>query len=288
MALSPKLELKQSQSLVMTPQLMQAIKLLQLGNLDLIAYVDAELERNPLLERDEAEERPVAAEANGADTAERAEAEPADSSDREDFSGDSNGSDWGDQSFATATEISEKLDTDLSNLYQDDRPEPTERLLDPGQLVGDAWAHAGSRGGSGSDEDYNLEAFVAADVSLGDHLAEQLALAVTDPVCRLIGQYLIDAVDDAGYLRTDLLSVAEKLGCPLQLVEEVLAELQAAVGMRDGHRTLDVVGHRLAGRIGEIIQRENDDMIAHAHASVLATISLKFFLHGYHLLVLRL
>src|ERR1700754_1162713 len=54
MALSPKLELRQSQSLVMTPQLMQAIKLLQLSNLDLIAYVDAELERNPLLERDEA------------------------------------------------------------------------------------------------------------------------------------------------------------------------------------------------------------------------------------------
>src|SRR6266516_4718501 len=58
MALSHKLELRQSQSLVMTPQLMQAIKLLQLSNLDLIAYVDAELERNPLLELGE---RPVAA-----------------------------------------------------------------------------------------------------------------------------------------------------------------------------------------------------------------------------------
>ena len=51
MALSQRLELRQSQSLVMTPQLMQAIKLLQLSNLDLVAYVDAELERNPLLER---------------------------------------------------------------------------------------------------------------------------------------------------------------------------------------------------------------------------------------------
>src|SRR5690242_3579678 len=51
MALTQKLELRQSQGLVMTPQLMQAIKLLQLSNLDLAAYVDAELERNPLLER---------------------------------------------------------------------------------------------------------------------------------------------------------------------------------------------------------------------------------------------
>ena len=53
MALSQKLLLRQSQSLVMTPQLMQAIKLLQLSNLDLVAYVDAELERNPMLERDD-------------------------------------------------------------------------------------------------------------------------------------------------------------------------------------------------------------------------------------------
>src|SRR5436309_14300727 len=51
MALSPRLEFRQSQALVMTPQLMQAIKLLQLSNLDLTAYVEGELERNPLLER---------------------------------------------------------------------------------------------------------------------------------------------------------------------------------------------------------------------------------------------
>ncbi len=63
MALSPRLELRQSQSLVMTPQLQQAIKMLQLSNLDIAAYVDAELERNPLLERDEDETPPVAGEA---------------------------------------------------------------------------------------------------------------------------------------------------------------------------------------------------------------------------------
>src|SRR5580698_8534680 len=51
MALSQRLEFRQSQSLVMTPQLMQAIKLLQLSNLDLAAFVEDELERNPLLER---------------------------------------------------------------------------------------------------------------------------------------------------------------------------------------------------------------------------------------------
>ena len=51
MALTQRLQMRQSQALVMTPQLMQAIKLLQLSNLDLVAYVEGELERNPLLER---------------------------------------------------------------------------------------------------------------------------------------------------------------------------------------------------------------------------------------------
>ena len=63
MALTPKLQLRQSQSLVMTPQLMQAIKLLQLSNLDLSAFVEEELERNPLLERgNDGPEPPVAGE----------------------------------------------------------------------------------------------------------------------------------------------------------------------------------------------------------------------------------
>jgi RNA polymerase sigma-54 factor len=232
MALSQKLELKQGQSLVMTPQLMQAIKLLQLGNLDLVAYVEAELERNPLLERDDIEERPAALEvAAGQEGRERSELESRDSDGGDDFSGDRiggepDGSEWLDQSFTTATEISEKLDADLTNIYQDDRSEPTERVLDPGQLVGDSWANSASRSGGSGDEDYNLESYVAAEVSLGEHLEQQLALAILDPVRRLIGQYLIDAVDEAGYLRTDLVSVAEKLGCPVELVEEVLAELQ--------------------------------------------------------------
>src|SRR5690606_17299089 len=56
MALSTKLDLRQSQSLVMTPQLMQAIKLLQLSSLDLVAFVEQELESNPLLERDETDQ----------------------------------------------------------------------------------------------------------------------------------------------------------------------------------------------------------------------------------------
>ena len=72
----------------------------------------------------------------------------------------------------------------------------------------------------------NLEAFASAERTLSDHLAEQLALAITDPAQRMIGQYLIDMVDEAGYLTGDLATVAEKLGTSVAEVEAVLAVLQ--------------------------------------------------------------
>ena len=59
MALAQRLEMRQGQSLVMTPQLQQAIKLLQLSNLELATYVEQELEKNPLLERDERDQGPI-------------------------------------------------------------------------------------------------------------------------------------------------------------------------------------------------------------------------------------
>src|SRR5580658_9185989 len=70
MALTQRLLIRQSQALVMTPQLMQAIKLLQLSNLDLVAYVEAELEQNPLLDRS-AENEAVPGEPNGAPPADQ-------------------------------------------------------------------------------------------------------------------------------------------------------------------------------------------------------------------------
>ena len=83
MALSPRLELRQGQSLVITPQLQQAIKLLQLSNLELADYVEQELERNPLLERDEREHTPEERQ----EKSETAASEGADEAlSREDFS----------------------------------------------------------------------------------------------------------------------------------------------------------------------------------------------------------
>jgi RNA polymerase sigma-54 factor len=203
MALSQRLELRQSQSLVMTPQLLQAIKLLQLSSIDLAAYVEGELERNPLLERGSEE---------GAAPAAAAEAAPR--------GDEANGAAPWDGDDSGRTTLEEKLGTDLENVFPDDAPRLVPAETAPASFSD--W----SGGGAAVGEAYNLEAFVSADITLADHLTGQMAVALTDPVERLIGQYLVDMVDEAGYLAGDVATVADKLGAPLAQVETVLARLQ--------------------------------------------------------------
>ncbi len=219
MGLSHKLELRQSQSLVMTPQLMQAIKLLQLSNLDLNAYVDAELERNPLLERIEGEE---GGDSGGDEAAAKAEAETNGSDSAADFGEDP--PDWMETRMEVDPEaIAARLDSDLANVFPDDHGKPAGET--PPTLPVESWATAPSRQPI-STEDYNLEAFVAERKSLADHLSDQLGLATADPAIRLVGQMLINEIDEAGYLRTDLADVAGRLNAPLDLVERTLALVQ--------------------------------------------------------------
>ena len=133
MALSHKLELRQSQSLVMTPQLMQAIKLLQLSNLDLVAYVDAELERNPLLERTEGEDGGDGA---GDDARRRGGTdEPATTA--PDFGDDP--PDWMETRMEVDPEaIADQLDSDLANVFPDDHGKPAGET--PPALPAESWA----------------------------------------------------------------------------------------------------------------------------------------------------
>ncbi len=215
MPLFPKLELRQSQSLVMTPQLMQAIKLLQLSNLDLVAYVEEELERNPLLERADSE--------TGTE-------KPTGTSDE--ASGVAN-ADWADSPAAGENEPDDaKLDTDLSNVFQDEPGGPAEAIT----LPAEDWGTPPARQ-TISAEDYNLEAFVADTESLAEHLVAQLGLASADASVQLIGRALIDEIDEAGYLRADLDAVAERLAAPRELVESTLRLIQSfepsGVGARD-------------------------------------------------------
>jgi RNA polymerase sigma-54 factor len=210
MALTQRLQLRQSQALVMTPQLMQAIKLLQLSNLDLATYVEGELERNPLLERDSDSELP------GEPDLPKAQAAPE---------GDAVAGDWmGEDLQVSRSEMESQLGTGLDNVFPEDSGQPTQRAGTEAPQPASEWVGTGS--GGAEHGDYNLEAFVSAEATLADHLAEQLSMAITDPARRMIGQYLIDLVDEAGYLAGDLESVAQKLAAPMAEVEAVLAIVQ--------------------------------------------------------------
>ena len=224
MPLFPKLELRQSQSLVMTPQLMQAIKLLQLSNLDLVAYVEEELERNPLLERIDTEDG----------TGDRPAPDDQFPGAHEQANGTAS-ADWLDVATGVDQDTaSAKLDADLSNVFPDDHGASADEIAPT--LPAESWAAAPSRQTISAD-DYNLEAFVADNESLADHLIGQLGLASSDPTVRLVGHALIDEIDEAGYLRSDLDIIAERLAAPRALVESTLRLIQgfepAGIGARD-------------------------------------------------------
>ncbi len=217
MRFSQRLELRQGQSLVMTPQLLQAIKLLQFSSLELMNYVEAELERNPLLER--------ADEPTGSIDSDRGEAAFEASAPDPGEAGVRSG-DWLQSDMETDRGAMEGgLGTDLGNVFPDDRAATPGEAKAPQEGLGlssGSWSGVGGSPRDG-DEDVSLEAYVAAQLSMQDLLGEQLSVATTDPAERLIGQTLIDLIDEAGYLSEPLEPVAERLGVPLARVEAVLA-----------------------------------------------------------------
>jgi RNA polymerase sigma-54 factor len=194
MAMTPKLAMRQGQALVMTPQLQQAIKLLQMSNFDLQAFVDAELERNPLIERAEDTAAPRQATGAGETVAGAGEGEA---------SGEAGGEDraaFRDSAIAAPV---------------------------PGSPDSGWTAHGAGTGGSFNPAGgWDSQANLACETTLHEHLTEQLNLTISNPADRLIGAYLVGMVDDRGYLTGDVDSVAELLGAAKADVERVLAIVQ--------------------------------------------------------------
>jgi RNA polymerase sigma-54 factor len=203
-ALSPRLELKQGQSLVMTPQLQQAIKLLQMSNLELQTFVESELEKNPLLERDEKRE----AQGPGGETEERDVASAM-------------------KDGASVEERLATLDTDLDNVYQGESRADAANRGAAAAPADSGWASLKpSRAVSLDQDELDIGATLSREKTLSEHLTEQLMLAIADPADRLIGQNLIGMVNEAGYLTSDPAQVAEMLGTSAAHVERVLGVLQ--------------------------------------------------------------
>jgi RNA polymerase sigma-54 factor len=228
MAFTAKLELRQSHSLVMTPQLQQAIKLLQLSNMELVAFVEAELERNPLLEREESDDTGGAAQGDAAevetslfaDAKQEANGQAADAVDATE--GDIGGDDgeWLNLQADDRGGQPDDLDTEPQDVF------PEGDGFGAGALKEGGWTSLGQGPRLDGDDAPNLEAYVAEERTLKDHLSDQLALVFADPARRLIGHHLIDMTDEAGYLQGDLAALGELLGAPLDLIEENLTVMQ--------------------------------------------------------------
>ena len=213
MSLAPRLDLRQSQSLVMTPQLQQAIRLLALSNLEVETFIAEEIERNPLLDSSSAgsdDDGPIVDREMPAAMGE----EPAGTDAL--LNGDSGGEASLDVDFAAES-------------FHHDSPS------DQAGMDGSLGLNGGATGGA-SEDGPDLDAFADTSLTLADHLLTQ-AGEVLSGVDLFVAQHLIDLIDDAGYLTTPLLDIANRLGVPLVHVEDVLKVIQTfdptGVGARD-------------------------------------------------------
>ncbi len=209
MAANPglRLELRQGQNLVMTTQLQQSIKLLQMSATELADFLETEVERNPLLMMEGGEEARDAAAGDAPEMAEAAVASTDSTPERSDERTEEQASDW--------------LDVAEEDFWHGEA----------GEGESSPWDHASggpiSGGGGHESEDINLlEATVRGEVSLQEHLMEQLALNCANPAQRVIGLRLIEQLDEAGYLSTPLEEIATPLGCAVAEVDTVLETLQ--------------------------------------------------------------
>jgi len=213
MVLAPRLDLRQSQQLVLTPQLQQAIKLLQMPNLDLQGFVQQELERNPLLE-------PAGGDSEAADTSESLNGESGPLSGFEAEDG-VYGADAGLSGDGMVADTEAPLDAEFEGTVFDDAP--VDAAGGSAQL---GLTDGRGGGGFGDRDDAALESRHSESVDLKSHLASQMELAIAGAEERLIAAHLIDLLDEAGYLTEAPASVAERLGCPTDEVERVLERLQ--------------------------------------------------------------
>jgi RNA polymerase sigma-54 factor len=196
---SQRLELRQTQALVMTPQLQQAIKMLQLSNLELADYVDAEIEQNPLLERNDAdgEDGAPPAEVNG----HTPEPEPP----------------------MLAEAPPSEFSVDAAEQWDAARGDGGDGSADFG---GDTQPWRTRNGAADIDDLPGLDQAAARPRTLREHLLEQIGADLPNQADRVIAVYLLDQLDEAGYLRSDIPDAAARLGCTVARIGPVLARLQ--------------------------------------------------------------
>ncbi|MDM8011912.1 MAG: RNA polymerase factor sigma-54 [Parasphingorhabdus sp.] len=210
MALTPRLDLRQSQSLVMTPQLQQAIKLLTLSNLELETFISDEVEKNPLLDTGElstesGEERQDESAAQGSD--EILSAGPSESE--------------------AALDMEGHTDSFTNNSLSDS----------DGPLDGQLGLNGASSGSGAIGDSADFENMLATEITLTDHLMDQ-AGAVLSGTDLFVAQHIIDQIDECGYLQADLLELAQRLNVGLVDIQRILGVVQTFDPVGVGARNL--------------------------------------------------
>ncbi|MDD3446850.1 MAG: RNA polymerase factor sigma-54 [Zavarzinia sp.] len=221
MAITQRLELKQGQSLVMTPQLQQAIKLLQLSQIELATYVEQELERNPLLTQDDGGE-PDRSDAGAENTPAEAEVRTA--------SEGPAGIDRDIREQGDMGETASSLQDGYDNVFGDDAVSDRAEYQAPGpdDLTETSWGGIGAGGRSDfEDNDFSGDDRLVSATSLRDHLMAQLSELALDNVSRLMAANLVDSLDEAGYLTEETEDIAARLGIDVDTLEDLLADLQS-------------------------------------------------------------
>jgi RNA polymerase sigma-54 factor len=234
MGLGPRLDLRQSQQLVMTPQLQQAIKLLALSNIELEAVIAVEVEKNPLLELGEPD---LATPETPAETGD-VQQTPAE------FDADGISEMSADDAMRAGTaENTSALDMDVDDsVFHHNGASDTlaESASGAGSLDGSLGLNGSTNisGGDGDDEGYSFDQRLTEEISLHDHLTTQAGLKFSTMMDRAISSHLIDMIDDSGYLVGDLADVAARLDIPVADVESVLKLIQTFDPVGVGARSL--------------------------------------------------
>ena len=240
MAVGAKLEIRQTQALVMTPQLQQAIRLLQLSNLELSQYVEQELERNPILERADSDGVSEVAKIEDGNLINDPQVDnlgeaiaASDGINDEGTVGDTAAVEL-DSNELPGTNGLDSIEGSLDANYREnysndsitDASAADKQSTDDGGYEVRDWSDVGAELYGSNSGTATLEQVLSSERSLKEHVLEQLNVLLTEPVLRIIGQDLTYHLDESGYLTEDTEFIADRLGSDKELVDSVLVQMQ--------------------------------------------------------------
>lgn len=229
----PRLDLRQSQTLSMTPQLQQAIKLLQMSNLELNDYIAEELEKNPLLEQSKPEDATDLKSDNALQSQAEKDWHQQQDHDQRGQQADLEHREQRDlgrgeeQPLAAESDLDTSFENNWTNSSHEDRAQAGN--ADPSVYESRDQSMLGAgRGGNAKfeDSDYSFENRLADEADLHRHLVDQIKLTFADDQDRMLAAVFIDHLDEAGYLHADLNAMAEALGTCITRLEAMLTKLQ--------------------------------------------------------------